>query len=491
MFIDFSECIGEYYNLLGLKPTATVSEIKKAFKKLALIYHPDRSGGSEADKIKFLEISKAYDVLVNPETKKLYDSEGESALKTHKNERTTKEIEDDFDEIYKNYFEKTSSSLYTDLDEGYFNDTDVIRLNLKNYMKLVKRKEIWLVLFYKEGDKDLEKLILEWKYLASKSYGVHKIAYVSCRADNEICEKFEVKTTPQILFYGEGGYGLTQSEEYKGRKNWKDIFTFASNSMISFVRVLDEDNYNEFLRDNPKRFKVILFTNKDYTPALIKALSKRFSKKLMFGIIKNAGSSNLAIEKFKLDKNELPRLIVLDNGWNFTGTPFKGTFNIDQIEKFLSTYANRQIEVKGKYYELNKDTVSNKKWCTSKDKQICVIVILKKHSKLSDDEDVIKLELQNLADRYSKEDNIKILYFLSQNYTGLKETLLEEDEDSDLVIYKGKSGKYVAYSLLDSKVKFSREVSNYVDNILSGNGDFKLQKKQISLKDVVKKKADL
>ncbi|MGM0427932.1 MAG: DnaJ C-terminal domain-containing protein [Thermodesulfobacteriota bacterium] len=66
----------DYYKILGLTRSASPEEIKKAYRKLALKYHPDHNKGDTAAEAKFKDISEAYAVLSNPEKKKQYDMFG-------------------------------------------------------------------------------------------------------------------------------------------------------------------------------------------------------------------------------------------------------------------------------------------------------------------------------------------------------------------------------------------------------------------------------
>ena len=64
----------DYYKTLGVDKNATPEEIKKAYRKLARQYHPDRNPGDKQAEARFKEISQAHDVLGDPEKRKQYDS---------------------------------------------------------------------------------------------------------------------------------------------------------------------------------------------------------------------------------------------------------------------------------------------------------------------------------------------------------------------------------------------------------------------------------
>lgn len=70
----------DYYEILGISRNANENEIKRAYRRLAKKYHPDTNPGNQQAEKKFKEITEAYDILSDPEKKKLYDQFGHSAF---------------------------------------------------------------------------------------------------------------------------------------------------------------------------------------------------------------------------------------------------------------------------------------------------------------------------------------------------------------------------------------------------------------------------
>ncbi len=70
----------DYYKVLGVEKNSTPDDIKKAFRKLAVKYHPDRNPGDKSAEDKFKELNEAYAVLSDPQKKEQYDTYGSSGF---------------------------------------------------------------------------------------------------------------------------------------------------------------------------------------------------------------------------------------------------------------------------------------------------------------------------------------------------------------------------------------------------------------------------
>jgi molecular chaperone DnaJ len=70
----------DYYEVLGVSKSAASDEIKKAYRKLAIQFHPDKNPDNPAAEDKFKEAAEAYEVLSNPEKKQRYDQFGHQGV---------------------------------------------------------------------------------------------------------------------------------------------------------------------------------------------------------------------------------------------------------------------------------------------------------------------------------------------------------------------------------------------------------------------------
>ena len=95
----------DYYKILGVSKDASPEDIKKAFRKLALKYHPDKNKGNKEAEEKFKEVNEAYAVLSDPKKRKEYDAFGSQEFHRQYSE----------EDIFKNF---DFSSIFQDLGIG-------------------------------------------------------------------------------------------------------------------------------------------------------------------------------------------------------------------------------------------------------------------------------------------------------------------------------------------------------------------------------------
>ena len=82
----------DYYEVLGVAKGATEDEIKKAYRKLAIKYHPDRNPGDKEAEAKFREATEAYEVLSDDKKRPIYDQYGFADIQFEHNAATGRTI---------------------------------------------------------------------------------------------------------------------------------------------------------------------------------------------------------------------------------------------------------------------------------------------------------------------------------------------------------------------------------------------------------------
>ena len=531
--IIFAECGEDYYKLLGVKRTASKAEIKKAFKKLSLKYHPDKNKDNpKKAKEMFIKIANAYEVLSNDEKRKIYDQYGEEGIKANEQGGGSNFNFDNmgFEEIFSQFFgggggggakfefnfggghggkKKQSSSGFGGFgsifdtifggggdnggfggfqggqygggqkkskngmkDQNYFKNTKVQTLKMKSLTLLYSRKNIWFVYFYRKGDQNYEKYVNTMIEFAEKTEGLFNAGAVNCIKDEEICEEFEVAETPSIIFFSENEKDYNR---YEGKVDFNSLFNYATKRMSYYVNEITKEKLSDFFSKKNDKYHVILFTSKESTPSLYKALSKYFINKLIFGEVHQNQKELLQLFKIK----EFPTLMVMLDEEKNKYEIYKNKMNYENIKSYLNKFVTKKKVVNdNKVKEMNYNIYNTLSTCSSSDgKNICLIYLTKDNRPNSKDKKI----LESIADKYEN-DHIKVFYLNYKKNKNIFNSFEDVNEDNaKAVIIKGKRKKYMNID----KDEFESNIYNAVENIISGGGNFKKMKEDLNLNNNV------
>ena len=509
-----SLCEEDYYKILGVSRSADAKEIRRAFKKLSLKWHPDKNKQSpEYAKKMFIKIANAYEVLSDPKKKQIYDTQGARAVNDHVSMENSGQGNfgdfggfgnfgnfgngggfggggfDDrtFDDIFSNFFghgdsghgrkkskgkkgqkeQKRSIFDFDDDDDdvfqtGHFTHEDIITLNINTLSDIMNRREIWFVLFYKENDRNINELSSMWNTLSEKSSGIFKISTANCSSDPDICEEYHIAKTPLILYFPDS---REEEQVYKGVKTWEQIFKFGNEKMQSFVRIINNDNLENFIVENSNEVKVILFTQRKTTSPLLKALSKFYKGKLNFGEIRE--TEKALVKKFQADR--FPSILVLTDNENLRGVFYDGPLKRTELDAFLKEYAypiNRPPK-KGDVKELDKLLFTSSQMCNEKDSMVCFISLVNKKPNLN--------LLTEIAQEFRK-DPINFYYVVLEKYKNFYSSFEQEDHGAEFILLKGKRKKYIAIKKLNNK----QDLYKLIENVINGGGNFKKLRKGLN-----------
>jgi molecular chaperone DnaJ len=177
----------DYYEILGVPRGASDEEIKRAYRKLALQYHPDRNPGNKEAEEKFKEISEAYEVLSDPEKRRIYDMYGHEGLEGKGYSTGFSDI----DEIF---------SAFNDIFEDLFGFRTGTRRRTRPRQGRSLRYDLEITLedAYKGAEKEISFERLEVCPECNGAGGKHRIPCPSCGGMGQITRShgfFHISTT--------------------------------------------------------------------------------------------------------------------------------------------------------------------------------------------------------------------------------------------------------------------------------------------------------
>lgn len=449
-----------YYEILNVPNDADLKAIKQAFKKLSLKYHPDKSvQKSKKIEEKYLEIVNAYETLKNPQKRKKYDKEQRIRhnFKKEKNNnfdrRNSSNKKYKYDYFHDDNFENDYK--WSKPQRDIFADSDILKLNFSTMKQFTQRKEVWILYFYDPNEKEdpqLKETFLKFYKLYSD---LVKIAAVNCNKDQKICfDDFNMDSLPYIKGFSENK--TTRGLSFNKKLTVNNLAHFANFLTKNIIARIEMSYYESFIRIHPDKFKILVFSNKNYPTFLLKSLALSLSQKMKFGMVDDQETE--LIKKF--DVNVIPSLVLISDPARFEGIKYEGELKKKRIIEFLEKNA-RGIPIKIKPFarnilHLSKDAVE-KGFCGENYDYLCFVLIT---SRMSEKQ---SLFLKKLSEYY-EHDPINF-FFVNSNEINYEMLFPHIKSLPTCIIIKGNQSKYVHLE----NFNFDQEIINdFIEKLLNG-----------------------
>ena len=192
-----------YYSILGVSKHATIADIKSAYKRLAMIMHPDKSEDPDAN-AKFILLSQAYHTLKDPKTRMHYDRYGSSGYTgSHGQKRKSQQKQSkttfNRDQRYKGRTNKEEMRVL--YNSKYKN----IKLHsVYSLLKTMESNEVWFIHFYESDKCDYcDQFAPIFNTVGDNLFGIAKTGAFLCDDYEDFCNKLlEIPTRagPRIVF---------------------------------------------------------------------------------------------------------------------------------------------------------------------------------------------------------------------------------------------------------------------------------------------------
>jgi hypothetical protein len=214
-------------------------------------------------------------------------------------------------------------------------DHDVQEVTGRNFDSVVSKfldSQVASVFFFKASDAEAD--FTMYNEVAKELKGMAKVTAVNCESSADFCKKHDITTTPTIKLFP---VNPMPAGMYKGEMKKEKVSKAVSKMIPSFATEITAENVDTFLVSDPSKPKVVLVSNKDKVPTILKALSSDsvFRRSIKFGFVK--GGDDAIAKKLKVKK--MPGFVMVRGTKSEIREEYKGEMTYRDIYSWVNLYS--------------------------------------------------------------------------------------------------------------------------------------------------------
>jgi len=410
--LAFHTTLGERfrpYDILEIKRGATQQEVKKAYRRLVKDYHPDKNKSPDAQE-KFVKLTKAYELLSDPERRRMYDNHGVTEDSPNFNKRHDysqyNRFGDPFDHLRDLFGDNFNSFKSSGSRENIFHKQSITYKAYANTLVPNSYKQPYLILFYSDWCFSCAQVIPMWAKLVEELEPIgFGMATVHSEHERELARKVGVKELPHLVLLTDGKVTHYRESILSVVK----VLEFIRRKLpYKLVQRVNDHNLDEFLEgwlDN--RVRVLLFGKLDVVRLRYLTAGFKFRERAAVGYVQvTAADTKEVVDRFKIDIKKDTLLMFQED----TNTPI-ATLAMSDLP------TNTIMEVMERHQYLQLPRLSNQKvfdsLCplesTRTRKRLCVVLFTRESADMEEYRRSMRDWVQ--AHRFSQE-RVRFTYIL-------------------------------------------------------------------------------
>jgi len=414
------------YEILGVKRTASPEEVKKAYRKLVKELHPDKNKAPDAQD-KFVRLTKAYDLISDPERRRMYDNHGVTEDTPNFNKKHDysqyNRHGDPFDHLKDLFGDSFQNFKSGNTRENIFHKQSITYKAYTNTIVPNSGKQPYLLLFYSDWCFSCAQVMPMWSKLVEELEPVgFGMATVHSEHEREMARKLGVKELPHLVLLTDGKVTHYRESILSVVK----VLEFIRRKLpYKLVQRVNDNNVDEFLdgwMDN--RVRILLFGKLDIVRLRYLATGFRFRERVAMGYVQvTKGDAKEIIERFKVNVRKDTLLVFQEDG-----TQPVASLAMDDIP------TNTIVDVMEKHQFLQLPRLSNQKvfdsLCpvesTRVSKKLCVVLFTSEAEGMEGYRQAMREFIH--SHKFSKE-RVRFTYMLVERQKQFVSALTSANED--------------------------------------------------------------
>jgi len=414
------------YEIIGVKRSATPEEIKKAYRRLVKELHPDKNKAPDAQE-NFVRLTKAYEILSDPERRRMYDNHGVTEDSPNFNKKHDysqyNRHGDPFDHLRDLFGDSFHNFRSGNTRENIFHKQSITYKAYTNTVVPNSAKQPYLILFYSDWCFSCAQVMPMWAKLVEELEPVgFGMATVHSEHEREMARKVGVKELPHLVMLTDGK--ITHYRE--SILSVVKVLEFIRRKLpYKLVQRVNDHNVNEFLEgwmDN--RVRILLFGKLDIVRLRYLAAGFRFRDRVAVGYVQvTQQDTKEIVERFKVNVRKDTLLVFQED----SNTPV-ASLAMDDIP------TNTIIDVMEKHQYLQLPRLSNQKvfdsLCppesTRVSKRLCVVLFTREAEGMEDHRQAMRDFVH--SHKFSK-DRVRFTYMLVERQAQFVNALIDNNED--------------------------------------------------------------